>query len=105
MQTRSGVWQATIDLPVSHFYEFRYLIDGHWHTDYHADSLSLRGSGSQNSIVSAVLAVEAESHKTETDLGQSRFKNYYTVQHRCIPSNDHVNPLQPLSSCSAQIAA
>ena len=54
-QTRSGVWQATLDLPLGKSYEFRYVIDGQWRTDSHADGISENDYGSQNSVVVAEL--------------------------------------------------
>lgn len=54
-QTRSGVWRAELDLPAGQRYEFRYLIDGHWQTDYHADGNATNRYGTENSIVCAEL--------------------------------------------------
>jgi 1,4-alpha-glucan branching enzyme len=51
VQDRSGVWRAVLDLPVGHEYQFRYLIDGQWRTDSHADGYSTNAYGSQNSVV------------------------------------------------------
>ena len=36
-QERDGVWRANVELPAGKRYEFRYLVDGRWQTDYHAD--------------------------------------------------------------------
>jgi 1,4-alpha-glucan branching enzyme len=57
-QDRNGVWQATLDLCAGARYEFRYLIDGEWSTDFHADGCTNNPFGSQNSIVMAELALE-----------------------------------------------
>lgn len=54
-QSRTGVWQATLDLPIGKQYEFRYVIDGQWRTDFHADGFTDNGYGSQNSVVVAEL--------------------------------------------------
>jgi 1,4-alpha-glucan branching enzyme len=54
-QTRNAVWQATVDLPMGRHYEFRYLIDGQWHTDFHADGYAENILGSSNSVVVAEL--------------------------------------------------
>ena len=54
-QTRSGVWQIELDLPTGMRYEFRYLIDGHWQTDYHADGNTFNRFGTENSVVFAEL--------------------------------------------------
>ena len=37
-QGRDGVWRIQLDLETGRRYEFRYLIDGHWQTDYMAPS-------------------------------------------------------------------
>lgn len=50
-QSRDGVWRATIELPIGQRHEFRYLIDGRWQTDYHADSFTDNIYGSHNSVI------------------------------------------------------
>jgi 1,4-alpha-glucan branching enzyme len=50
-QDRDGAWRATLDLRAGTRHEFRYLIDGQWSTDYHADGCTANVHGSQNSIV------------------------------------------------------
>ncbi len=42
-QDRDGVWRARLELPIGQRYEFRYLIDGRWQTDYHADGFMDNG--------------------------------------------------------------
>lgn len=59
-QNRSGVWQAVLDLPVGRSYQFRYVIDGQWRTDSHADGFADNGYGGQNSVVVAELAETGE---------------------------------------------
>jgi hypothetical protein len=54
-QDRDGIWRATIDLRSGTQAEFRYLIDGQWRTDYHADGHTYNSFGSENSIVRAEL--------------------------------------------------
>ncbi|MBX3052802.1 MAG: isoamylase early set domain-containing protein [Caldilineaceae bacterium] len=54
-QGRDGVWRVTVDLPGGREYQFRYLVDGTWQTDNHADGWASNEYGSQNSIVNAVL--------------------------------------------------
>lgn len=54
-QSRDGVWRAVVDLPSGRPYEFRYLIDGRWHTDYHADGSHTNIYGSENSVIHADL--------------------------------------------------
>ena len=55
VQNRQGVWQVAVDLPIGHSYQFRYVIDGQWRTDSHADGFTENGFGSQNSVVTAEL--------------------------------------------------
>lgn len=54
-QDRDGVWRATVDLKQGTQAEFRYLIDGQWRTDFHADGEMTNTFGSQNSVVRADL--------------------------------------------------
>ena len=56
-QNRDGVWRATLDLPQGSRYEYRYLIDGQWKTDCHADDLATNSHGSENSVVNSTLPV------------------------------------------------
>lgn len=60
-QGRDGVWRATVDLPVGQQYQFRYLVDGSWQTDYHADGWVHNNFGSQNSIVDITQPLEESS--------------------------------------------
>lgn len=55
IQGRDGVWRAVLDLPCGREFQFRYLVDGRWQTDYHADGWVENEYGSQNSIVQAIL--------------------------------------------------
>jgi 1,4-alpha-glucan branching enzyme len=71
-QTRSGVWQATVDLPIGRHYEFRYLIDSHWHTDFYADNIS----DSPNSVVVAELN-ESELVAENTGLIQESHPRFW----------------------------
>jgi hypothetical protein len=58
-QGRDGVWRASVDLPANRRFEFRYLIDGKWQTDYHADGSHTNEFGSENSVVdTGLLTVE-----------------------------------------------
>jgi hypothetical protein len=54
-QDRDGVWRAVIELEYGSQCEFRYLIDGQWRTDYHADGYTNNSFGSENSVITAVL--------------------------------------------------
>ncbi len=39
-QERDGVWRARVELESGQRYQFRYLIDGRWQTDNHADGFA-----------------------------------------------------------------
>ena len=54
-QSRNGLWGAELDLLAGKRYEFRYVIDGHWQTDYHADGFTTNSYGADNSVVVADL--------------------------------------------------
>jgi hypothetical protein len=56
-QDRDGVWRATLELPAGQSFQFRYLIDGRWQTDYHADGFTDNQYGTHNSIVDLSLVV------------------------------------------------
>lgn len=58
-QDRDGVWRAAVDLKSGTQAEFRYLIDGQWRTDYHADGYSPNSFGTENSMVQAELPEES----------------------------------------------
>lgn len=82
IQGRDGVWRAAVDLVAGRSYQFRYLVDGAWQTDYHADGWIDNQYGSQNSIVNATLEIEevvqAEQssllHEELCDTARSRHK-------------------------------
>jgi hypothetical protein len=56
-QERDGVWRAHVDLPAGTQHQFRYMIDGQWKTDYHADGFAQGHYGVDNSVVFAALPV------------------------------------------------
>src|SRR5687767_12335849 len=58
-QLHNGVWHITLDLPAWRRYEFRYLIDGHWCTDYHADGCTENSNEAVNSFVETILPLES----------------------------------------------
>ena len=70
LQDRDGVWRAVVDLPRGGSYEFRYLIDGQWISDSHADGFAHNQFGVSNSIVHATLPVSTfpatDSHVKES---------------------------------------
>jgi hypothetical protein len=56
-QDRDGIWRARLELPLGQRHEFRYVIDGRWQTDYHADGFTENDFGSHNSIVDLTLVM------------------------------------------------
>ena len=54
-QARDGDWFIELDLPCDRTYQFRYLIDGHWLTESHADGAATNAYGTQNSIVDTTI--------------------------------------------------
>lgn len=56
-QEHDGVWRATVDLQRGSRAEFRYLVDGQWHSDNHADGFAENNFGVSNSVVHASLPV------------------------------------------------
>ena len=71
-QTRSGVWQAAVDLPLGARYQFRYVVDGQWRTDSHADGISDNIYGTQNSFVFAELPESEQIQETPGLIRESR---------------------------------
>lgn len=58
-QNRDGMWWVTLDLPQGSRYEYRYLIDGHWKTDSHADGFATNLRGLESSVVNTALPASA----------------------------------------------
>jgi 1,4-alpha-glucan branching enzyme len=71
-QARSGVWQATVDFPLGARYQFRYVVDGQWCTDSHADGTSDNSFGSQNSLIVADLPESERTQETPGLIRESR---------------------------------
>ncbi|MBV7339503.1 isoamylase early set domain-containing protein [Chloroflexi bacterium TSY] len=89
IQERDGVWRVTIDLPVGTEHEFRYIVDGEWTTDYHADELSTNVYGSQNSLVRANYPMP-KSHCKHINDGTKQ-----TISPEVPTSSDKVNATRP----------
>jgi hypothetical protein len=87
----NGVWSITLDLPARRRYEFRYLIDGHWCTDYHADSCTENNFHALNSIVETTLPLETFTMGTspsmvrEAAFGSGRDAAAYHELNACRP--------------------
>jgi hypothetical protein len=78
-QGRDGVWQATIELPYGVCCEFRYLVDGEWMTDYHADGCVSSHLGADNSVVvatldSAGLAIERDCSQVSNGMDKAKLR-------------------------------
>jgi 1,4-alpha-glucan branching enzyme len=54
-QAHDGVWRITLELPAHRHFEFRYLIDGRWCSEYHADGAATTGRNGFNSVVETTL--------------------------------------------------
>jgi hypothetical protein len=76
-QERDGVWRAFVDLKAGTQIEFRYLIDGQWRTDYHADGSTENGFGSENSVVRV-------DWPSELVLAERRSSRVQDAAHRAI---------------------
>ncbi len=50
-QDRDGVWRITLDLRANQRFQYRYVVDGCWQSDWHADGFEDNEHGSQNSVV------------------------------------------------------
>lgn len=50
-QERDGAWRVALHLPAGQRFQFRYLVDGQWQTDWCADGKERNTFGSQNSVV------------------------------------------------------
>ncbi len=98
MCDRDGIWRATLDLPSSRVYEFRYLMDGVWHTDSHADGLADSPFGSQNSVVVTTLSI------TKLPLVERLLSCEQIFQIKSRVSHRRVVP-QPPRGAQASIAA
>jgi 1,4-alpha-glucan branching enzyme len=82
-QDRSGVWRVAVDLPMGKRFEFRYIIDGQWRTDSHADGYAENTFGSQNSVVIAALAESEFAPESSSLIRDSRPARPFPTQ---VPS-------------------
>lgn len=91
-QDRNGVWQASIDLPMGRTYQFRYLIDGQWRTDSHADGYATNEFGTENSVV--ITELPSDEHVTPNtalvhDVRPKRPFNAIASTQRAVPNISH----------------
>lgn len=67
-QGRDGTWRVTLDLPVDQCFQFRYVVDGEWQTDWCADGAEENTFGSQNSVVTSELpTAKSKAEPAHTD--------------------------------------
>lgn len=92
VQGRDGVWRVALELPCNQKFEFRYLIDGNWQTDYHADGWSSNRFGSQNSIV------DTQMHESKDFAEQSSLIHEELVEKRRRAAIKREESLSPLMS-------
>ncbi len=77
-QERDGVWRAIVDLQRGSRHEFRYLVDGQWISDFHADGFAQTSFGASNSVVIAALpaarlkSMESQVQEVQTSRYTSR---------------------------------
>ncbi|MFN8490154.1 MAG: isoamylase early set domain-containing protein [Caldilineaceae bacterium] len=83
-QEADGVWRVRVELPLGSQYEYRYLIDGDWKTDYHADGLAPNPYGTDNSVVCAMLPALSPLARSSSQVRERRF---------LLPA--HTQPLDP----------
>jgi hypothetical protein len=86
---RDGVWRAVVDLPQGYSYEFRYLIDGEWTSDFHADGFAQNKFGISNSIVHTSLPV-SPIFNSEHHGAASRVKERVSL--RTVLTHDSYRP-------------
>lgn len=92
-QDRDGIWRVTVELLQGSAHEFRYLIDGQWTSDSHADGFVENNFGVSNSVVKATVPVatlpnaESQIHELAT---RQPMKPNHTMAHR--PSHLRLRP-------------
>jgi len=91
-QDRNGVWRASIDLPAGQRFQFRYLVDGAWHTDYHADGYVDSPHQTTNSVVDTNLSLLADEEQDRPSMVHEHYYDPYReaiseAAHRQLPPN------------------
>ena len=84
-QGRDGVWRACAELAAGKVYEFRYVIDGRWQTDYHADGTTENGFGAHNSLLDLTLAAQ---YTIEHRLSAQVPESYANIPPRLLPNDE-----------------
>lgn len=80
-QDRDGVWRKSLDLPSGRNYEFRYIIDGQWQIDFHADFFSSNIFVAQNSVINAELPNGTSQSTRQSGKQQLRQRAQELVKH------------------------
>ncbi|MBP7961573.1 MAG: hypothetical protein KBG20_09810 [Caldilineaceae bacterium] len=87
-QDRNGVWRATVDLPADKEFQFRYLVDGNWRTDNHADSLVENLYHSTNSVIKTTFGFPADPDGDKPSMVHDIYREAVTESfHRQLPPN------------------
>lgn len=87
-QDRDGVWRRSVDLPSGRSYEFRYIIDGQWQTNFHADGFSSNMFGAQNSVINTELPKGVSQNAMRTGQQQLRQRAQEIVKHSVSQQTD-----------------
>ncbi len=76
-QDRNGVWRAVMDLPTGKRFQFRYLVDGSWSTDYHADGHEENLYHTINSVVDTNSIPLDDEPKEKPSMVHEKFSDPY----------------------------
>ena len=100
-QERDGVWRANVELPAGKRYEFRYLVDGRWQTDYHADGCAGNTYGSENSLLDLTIVVALPPREIFGGLVPDGHVS--TTPHLPLPNESAMLPMQPTSQSHVEL--
>ncbi len=91
-QDRNGVWRATMDLPMGQRFQFRYLVDGSWRTDNHADSLVENIYRTTNSVVETTFGFQVGPDEDKPSMVFDQYREAVAEAfHRQLPPNQQEN--------------
>jgi len=77
-QDRNGVWRAAVDLPVGRQFQFRYLVDGSWRTDYHADGHAESPYHTTNSAIDTGLTLFDDEELDKPSMVHEQYREQYS---------------------------
>jgi hypothetical protein len=85
-RVHNGIWRITLDLPARRRYAFRYLLDGCWCTDFHADGCVQNINQGINSFIDTTLPLEnlaaCTSHGMVHEAAYEKGMDFATKQHQ-----------------------